>query len=263
MLDIAVIVGLFERARTVPDLRSAIEALLRDAGFPSAYFITPVTLDRRFGRVLSIYALPASWAENYTEKWQLNDPLPDIAIQLAKAFRWSDAGKYASITEAEQAFLDDLAGQGFADGIAVPCWGSGGRAGFVGVSGQGVSHVTDEDIVTVQTILQMSFLRYCELIYPTHVDDPKLSQRELDVLSWISRGKSNAVIGEILGISRETVDSYVRRIFAKLGVSDRTSAVTIAALKGYVYSGKYRKKPEAATATASTAVHTGKPSADK
>ena len=38
------------------------------------------------------------------------------------------------------------------------------------------------------------------------------------------RGKSNASIGEILGISAHTVDAHLRRIYLKLGVVDRLSA---------------------------------------
>ncbi len=41
---------------------------------------------------------------------------------------------------------------------------------------------------------------------------------------WVTRGKSNSVIGSILGISASTVDTYMRRIFRKLDVTDRTSA---------------------------------------
>ncbi len=51
-----------------------------------------------------------------------------------------------------------------------------------------------------------------------------LSPREAEILQWISRGKSNSVIADILGISRHTVDTHVRRIFRKLDTSDRTTA---------------------------------------
>lgn len=51
-----------------------------------------------------------------------------------------------------------------------------------------------------------------------------LSPREREVLCWVSRGKSNSVIADILGISQHTVDTHIRRIFRKLGTTDRTTA---------------------------------------
>ena len=51
-----------------------------------------------------------------------------------------------------------------------------------------------------------------------------MSPREIEILRWIARGKSTPVIAEILGISRHTVDTLMRRIFEKLSVHDRTAA---------------------------------------
>ena len=51
-----------------------------------------------------------------------------------------------------------------------------------------------------------------------------LSGREMEILDWVARGKSNSVIAEILNLSAGTVDTYLRRIYDKLDVSDRTSA---------------------------------------
>jgi DNA-binding response OmpR family regulator/DNA-binding CsgD family transcriptional regulator len=51
-----------------------------------------------------------------------------------------------------------------------------------------------------------------------------ISSRESEVLLWVSRGKSNREIGEILTISPRTVDKHIAQIFTKLGVANRASA---------------------------------------
>ena len=51
-----------------------------------------------------------------------------------------------------------------------------------------------------------------------------LTSRESEVLLWISRGKSNREIGEILNISPRTVNKHLEQIFVKLGVENRASA---------------------------------------
>lgn len=51
-----------------------------------------------------------------------------------------------------------------------------------------------------------------------------LTPREAEVLAWVAQGKSNGVIGAILGISPRTVQKHLERTFSKLGVESRTAA---------------------------------------
>jgi transcriptional regulator EpsA len=53
----------------------------------------------------------------------------------------------------------------------------------------------------------------------------KLTQRELEILEWISLGKTNPEIGSILSVSLFTVKNHIQRIFRKLNVSNRAQAV--------------------------------------
>jgi DNA-binding NarL/FixJ family response regulator len=59
-----------------------------------------------------------------------------------------------------------------------------------------------------------------------------LSGRELEVLTLVAKGISNKIIGKDLKISEATVKTHLIHIFAKLGVDDRTAAVTAAIEKG-------------------------------
>ncbi|QUS38696.1 response regulator [Tardiphaga alba] len=56
-----------------------------------------------------------------------------------------------------------------------------------------------------------------------------LTIREGEVLSWLSKGKSNRDIAQILGLSPRTVDKHLEQIYAKLGVENRTAAAAVAA----------------------------------
>ncbi len=55
-----------------------------------------------------------------------------------------------------------------------------------------------------------------------------LTPREAELLSWVVQGKTNPEIGIILGIQLTTVKKHLESIFAKLGVENRTAAVTLA-----------------------------------
>jgi DNA-binding NarL/FixJ family response regulator len=59
-----------------------------------------------------------------------------------------------------------------------------------------------------------------------------LTSREVQVLAAVGRGLSNAEIGRALFIGEATVKTHLLRVFAKLGVDDRTLAVTVAIERG-------------------------------
>jgi len=83
-------------------------------------------------------------------------------------------------------------------------------------------------------VAQATHMRLCQLLPERpHLEKP-LSARELEILDWVARGKSNSVIADILSLSGATVDTYLRRIYEKLDVSDRTSAAVVGVGMGLI-----------------------------
>lgn len=56
--------------------------------------------------------------------------------------------------------------------------------------------------------------------------NPAITERELQILHWVSSGKSNSEIGSILDISVLTVKNHMKKIFRKLNVHNRAQAVS-------------------------------------
>lgn len=65
----------------------------------------------------------------------------------------------------------------------------------------------------------------------------RLTPREVEVLRAVARGLSNAAVGHELFISETTVKTHLIRAFGKLGVNDRTHAVTVATDRGLLGQG--------------------------
>ncbi len=61
-----------------------------------------------------------------------------------------------------------------------------------------------------------------------------LTARELEVLELVGAGLTNAEVGRWLYISEATVKTHLLRVFVKLGVDDRTAAVTTAMARGII-----------------------------
>jgi two-component system NarL family response regulator len=66
------------------------------------------------------------------------------------------------------------------------------------------------------------------------VSGAALTSRELEVLRLVVAGKINKEIGDDLGVTEGTVKVHVNHILAKLGVSGRTEAVSVALKRGLV-----------------------------
>ncbi|HXT11262.1 MAG TPA: response regulator transcription factor [Candidatus Angelobacter sp.] len=64
---------------------------------------------------------------------------------------------------------------------------------------------------------------------------PELSQREMEVLQLLVRGRSNKEIGSSLFITEDTVKAHLKTLFVKLGVQDRTDAAITAIRQGIVH----------------------------
>jgi DNA-binding NarL/FixJ family response regulator len=67
-----------------------------------------------------------------------------------------------------------------------------------------------------------------------HMSDDKLTTREVEVLQRVAGGNRNRDIAELLFISEETVKVHVKHIMDKLGATDRTQAIAIAARRGII-----------------------------
>jgi DNA-binding CsgD family transcriptional regulator len=59
-----------------------------------------------------------------------------------------------------------------------------------------------------------------------------LTEREVEILARVARGRSNSEIASGLGVTEGTVKGHLRRIFLKLGVSNRTQAAIVALQRG-------------------------------
>lgn len=169
---------------------------------------------------------PEEWVCHYIEqKLYTVDPIPELAARSTEPFHWKDVGKLMPLNALQIEFLKDLSEAVHGDGLGIEVFGPGLRNGYVGLGfGGDRPNLSSKDVREMQYGSQIAHLRYCTLV-PTegHPGGP-LSGREREILEWVARGKSNAVISQILELSPSTVDTYLRRIYAKLGVNDRTTA---------------------------------------
>jgi DNA-binding CsgD family transcriptional regulator len=71
-----------------------------------------------------------------------------------------------------------------------------------------------------------------------------LLQREKIILTWTARGKTRKEIGQLIGLSDETVQDYLEKTLHKLNAVNKTNAVSLAQSFGFItpYAVVYNKK---------------------
>jgi DNA-binding CsgD family transcriptional regulator len=157
--------------------------------------------------------------------FQRLDIVPRAALAAGMPIRWTDVWRSSELTSEEREFLGSMRAINFSDGFSMPCYGPNNRNAVVGISKMRPDADTSPSHMSLlHFAAQAAHLRICALFADEVTRDRQLSTREKEILDWVARGKSNGVIAEILAISPGTVDTYMRRIYEKLEVSDRTSA---------------------------------------
>lgn len=135
-----------------------------------------------------------------------------------------EVGSLDALTPREAEHLAAYREQGVHRGLGVQVFGPNGRNGILAIDLVSKVRLRPDVLEGLRWVCQVMHLRYCELLIPRLGKMPSLSTREAEILGWVARGKSNAAIADILGISAHTVDAHLRRIYLKLGVYDRMSA---------------------------------------
>ena len=222
-----------ESAKNLEDLWSCSMEFFESYGlYRVSYHHFPPALSPGGNENMRLYAAghPDGWVEEYIKgKLYLVDPIPGLAQTATKPFFWRDALELRKLAEPEQEFIDWMESHGVKDGLAIQVFGPNGRNGLVAMGFEGTRpELSLASIRELQCACQVGHMVYIRLIGAEERNAISLTAREKEVLTWVARGKSNSVIGDIMGISAHTVDAYLRRIYLKLGVSDRISA----AIKG-------------------------------
>lgn len=224
------IVERIAQCEALPQLWRLMITHFRDRGFGGVCYFAYGAAERGASPGIAVQTFTHGFSPLVVESYLKSDftrldIVPRLSLAHGRPLRWREAWEAADASEEERKFLDLMRAVELGDGIGLPCYGPQNRNGYVGIGNMTAEAAVDEVSVREMHIAaQAAHLRICDLTPNLPQLDRGLSGRELEILEWVARGKSNSVIAEILNISVGSVDTYLRRLYEKLGVSDRTSA---------------------------------------
>lgn len=215
-------------ANQVDDVRDIAFGYFRSFDVPmvSYHHLPPIGATDQGILQLSTEGFPEGAVQRYIrEKLFLIDPVPAYAQKTVRPFRWATISKLTKLRPEQKSLMAEFVNAGLIDGYAFQAFGPGGRNGVFGLGfRQAGRRFEPEALRQIHGVCQAAHLRICELIENNLPKAVRLSRRESEVLEWVARGKSNIDIATIMGVSAHTVDAYLRRIFMKLGTTDRVTA---------------------------------------
>ncbi|MEO9469161.1 autoinducer binding domain-containing protein [Parasphingorhabdus sp.] len=233
-VDIASVLADITLQTDVVAVLHLIRATCIDLGaIRTSYHITPKLHSQTGGSIqLLAHGFPKKWMELYQDpEFRKHDPIPDIVMMQGEPMRWRDALMLRKLTTDERRFATELEAHGLIDGIGIPLYGQNVRHAYSSFAFENPEILDDaRRISTIAALSLAAHTKICSLVEKNKASNLQLSEREGQVIRRIANGRSNKAIAYDLDISPSTADTYVKRVFAKLEVNERTGA-TIKALE--------------------------------
>ena len=214
-----------DEAATRDEVLDVLAEFYRARGFRSFCFVIPmVTKPDQFR--LYERGMPPEWMRRYLERdFDLIDPVSTAATTRSEVGTLGELLKQLTVNDVGRLFVEEATRMGLTDGLAIPTSGLRHARGFFGVDNVAADDLAKVDRSLMCAVAQHAHLRIDRIEEEHGAGIDGLSPREAEILNWVAAGKSNPETAMILGISEATVGTHLKRLFTKLGVHDRVSAV--------------------------------------
>lgn len=180
------------------------------------------------------------WVGNYPQEFinispQLGEPLDDPILKACEktltGFFWSDVASIITLTEKHKRRRAAVEGTGLGDGYVVPTHIPGEHLGSCHFATQKGKVLPRESSAALQTIASFGFEAARRLVSVRDAligERTELTDRQRECLILSARGKSDSVIGQLLGLSPKTVNMYIESAKKRYGVATRAQLIVSA-----------------------------------
>jgi len=184
---------------------------------------------------------------NYPEDWRrwfdesglgTSDPVHRASHRRMAGFLWHDMTSFSPPRPGDEAIFARARRHGIHDGLTVPAHLPGEAHGSVSFAWRQGAPASPEALVFAQMIAGFAFEAARQMSAPLEAGArPRLTDRQIECVRWVARGKSDGVIGQILGLSEDTISEHLRNARARYDAPSRTSLAIRALFDGAISFG--------------------------
>lgn len=243
MLSIETFIEQSNRATSVEELFEYYKKAMMSLGFDQIIFslmTNHTSIERPAGHgIIANYS--ESWMKYYQEKkYEDFDPVRRHMFAAPSLFVWDELLERVTVTKTQKTLMNEGRDAGLNDGIGIPLYGPrGALAGVGAASSSGGVELADKTLLSKSYLLSQQFYAVFLALEAQRLKNRaqelvSLTDREQEVLKWCARGKSKPEIADILGISENTVHTYVKDSLRKLEANNVTLGVLRALQMGLI-----------------------------
>jgi LuxR family quorum-sensing system transcriptional regulator CciR len=189
-------------------------------------------------RPVQLSDYPTNWVEMLVQsQFIVHDPVLAACERTVAAFAWEDLPAILTLTKQQSQYMALAREQGLGAGFTVPIHVPGEATGLCSFVVAEPGSIPRASLPAVQYLACFAFEAARRLSTEPRANSgnlPKLTTRQLECLVLAAKGKSNWVVGELLGLSQQTVHKYLESAKRRYNVSTRTELIIRALFDGQV-----------------------------
>ncbi|QQG36619.1 MAG: LuxR family transcriptional regulator [Micavibrio aeruginosavorus] len=188
-----------------------------------------------------VHNYPESWLKYYSSNnLKYIDPVMLYGATQIDTFSWDDIPKRILLSRKQKLCLDMGDEAGLRNGVCTPLRGPQNQLAGIALATTERKDAFDGNVDMVNAYCNHFYIAYKRILRRKTQEQEQeqnivLTDKEREVLKWAALGKTDTEIGLILNMSKNTVDSHMRKVFRKLEANNRVLAVVKAITLGLVH----------------------------
>lgn len=238
-VEFDVILNALRHAHSLHDLSAVMAEFCKRIGFEQyalGHHVDLVNPPRDAVRLTNYHP---DWIEQSLEhRFFADDPVHATFARLSRPFVWHEMDRHITLTASHERILDKARGYGLATGITIPVRMTGEYEGTCSFAARTLDGLHPFALPMATLAANFAFESARKIMRKAHGGPtrtiPHLTTKQKETLILVGRGKTDAEIGDVLGISRTTAHDHVEAGRRAYGNSQRTLAVLRAIYDGVI-----------------------------